>query len=100
MDISRGMLYQLQQKLPAKRLSAQLVRADVQTLPFKQRFELAILPFQSFMELIGQLKQAHCLQSVYCSLLPGGTFFCTLHNPLLRRRSVDGELHVLGRFRH
>lgn len=97
-DISRGMLDILKRKFKSKGLSAEVICTDVESLPFEGQFELAIFPFQSFMELIGQEKQAKTLTSVYNALIPGGKFFCTLHNPQVRRKSVDGCLRIVGKF--
>jgi hypothetical protein len=38
------------------------------------------------------------LAGVYRHLRPGGTFICTLHNPTVRRRSVDGRRRLIGRY--
>lgn len=97
-DISRGMLDVLERKLLSKGLAAEVICADVEALPFDGQFELAIFPFQSFMEIIGQEKQAKTLTSIYNALAPGGKFFCTLHNPQVRRKSVDGCLRIVGKF--
>ena len=97
-DISRRMLDVLERKFKSKGLSAEVICADVETLRFERQFELAIFPFQSFMELIGHQKQVKTLNSVYNALTSGGRFFCTLHNPQIRRKSVDGCLRSVGKF--
>ena len=99
-DISPGMLDVLKRKLEEEELEAQVFCADAQHLEFSEDFELAILPFQSFMELVGREKQLNCLRSVYRALIPGGRFYCTMHNPEIRRRTVDGVLRGIGSFEH
>jgi SAM-dependent methyltransferase len=97
-DISRGMLDVLERKLKSQGLAADVLCADVQVLEFDADFDLAILPFQSFMELVGEAKQRGALDSVFRALKPGGRFFCTMHNPAVRRRTVDGVVRGVGAF--
>lgn len=97
-DISQGMLDVLNGKLQKEKLNARLQCSDVQHLNFVEEFEMSILPFQSFMELVGRGKQLNCLRSVYRALIPQGIFYCTLHNPRIRRSTVDGVLRGVGTF--
>ncbi|MGB5830695.1 MAG: methyltransferase domain-containing protein [Thiohalocapsa sp.] len=97
-DISQGMLNELERKLKEHSYSAELICADMKHLDLKDKYELAILPFQSFMELIGREKQLNVLSSVYRTLASGGRFFCTMHNPVIRRQVVDGCLRFVGKF--
>lgn len=99
-DISRAMLDVLERKLKNLNLKARVVCSDVQHLKYDREFELAIFPFQSFMELIGSDKQLNCLRSVYDALVWRGTFYCTMHNPEIRRMSVDGVVRKVGTFKH
>ena len=71
---------------------------DVCRLELPPDFELAILPFQSFMEILGEDRQREALAAVARCLAPGGRFLCTLHNPEVRRAQVDGALRVVGQF--
>src|SRR5690606_13901500 len=97
-DVSRGMLDVLNRKLADRGLDAELVCADVCQLQLGARFELALLPFQSFMEIVGESRQREALSAVFASLVPDGRFICTMHSPAVRRRQVDGTLRVVGRF--
>jgi len=99
-DISRRMLNVLERKLEEEELKANLLCADAQHLDFAEEFEVAILPFQAFMELVGKEKQLNCLRSVFRALVPNGRFYCTMHNPAVRRKSVDGVLRGLGAYKH
>lgn len=67
-------------------------------MQFDRAFDVAILPFQSFMELVGEPKQANTLRSVHRSLAPGGRFYCSMHNSAVRRKTVDGVLRGVGAF--
>jgi len=97
-DSSSAMLDVLSQKLRQRGLPAEIVSADVCQLRLPAAFELAILPFQSFMEIIGEENQRATLDAVFASLVPGGRFICTLHNPAIRRKQVDGLLRFVGQF--
>lgn len=97
-DRSQGMLRVLAKKLKQRGVHAGVICADICQLPFRERFELAILPFQSFMEIVGEENQRAALAAVFFCLAPGGRFICTLHNPVVRRRQVDGLLRVVGKF--
>ena len=97
-DSSRGMLDVLARKLKARHLSADLWCADVCRLDLRTSFQLALLPFQSFMEIVGEERQRQALSAVFACLAPGGRFICTMHNPAVRRRQVDGVTRMVGRF--
>lgn len=97
-DVSAGMLAVLSRKLAAEGLGAEVVCADVCELALPARFPLAILPFQAFMEIVGEERQRRALAAVRSCLLPGGRFVCTFHNAAVRRRQVDGALRIVGRF--
>ena len=97
-DGSQGMLDVLSRKLRDEGLCAELECADVCRLEFEACFKIALLPFQSFMEIVGERRQRQALSVVFKSLLPGGRFICTMHNPVIRRRQVDGVLRTVGRF--
>lgn len=97
-DSSQGMLDALARKLAGRGLHAEIHCMDVCRLELPHRYELAILPFQAFMEIVGEESQRAALASVFRCLAPGGRFLCTLHNPAVRRTQVDGVLRVVGRF--
>lgn len=97
-DGSRGMLDVLSRKLRARGLSAEVVYCDVCQLELHPRFQLALLPLQSFMEILGETRQRQALSAVFACLAAGGRFICTMHNPAVRRAQVDGTLRLVGRF--
>lgn len=97
-DSSNAMLEVLSRKLQQRGLHAEVVCADVCQLSLPVAFELAILPFQAFMEIIGEENQRAALAAVFECLAPGGRFICTLHNPAIRRKQVDGLLRLIGQF--
>ncbi len=97
-DMSRAMLSVLERKLAARGLAAEIVCADVCRLTLERRFDLALWPFQAFMEIVAEADQAAALASVFALLNAGGRLICTMHNPAVRRASVDGVFRVAGRF--
>lgn len=97
-DLSQGMLDVLRRKLDARGLRAEILCQDLCHLDLPPRFELAILPFQAFMEIVGEPSQQAALAAVARCLAPGGRFVCTLHNPPVRRTQVDGVLRLVGQF--
>jgi SAM-dependent methyltransferase len=98
-DLSGAMLAKLRGKLSAKGLAADVVEADVSVLALPRRdYTLALLPFHAFAELPTPEVQRATLARVYEHLAPGGRFICTLHNPSVRLRTVDGLTRLLGTF--
>lgn len=97
-DGSQGMLDVMAGKLTHMGLHAEIRCMDVRRLELHGGFDLAILPFQAFMELISEEDQRAALDSVFACLQPGGRFTCTLHNPVVRRAYVDGVPRAVGAF--
>lgn len=99
-DYSREMLARLCAKVHDRSGLLRAVLADVRALPFARDFALAILPFNSFGEIIDYEGQLAGLRSIRGVLNERGVFICTLHNPSVRLRSVDGELRTVARSPH
>jgi len=97
-DISREMLGVLAGKLTERESTPALVCADVRSLPLRRGYELAIIPFNSFAELISAEDQLCSLAELNRVVVTGGHVICTLHNPAVRRLSLDGEERLLGRY--
>jgi SAM-dependent methyltransferase len=96
-DLSGPMLARLRAKLAAKGLNAAVCEMDVASLDLaERRFPLILLPFQSFAELLDPEEQRAALGRIAMHLADGGRFICTLHNPRVRRRTIDGQLRLLG----
>jgi len=97
-DQSPQMLKKLEMKLRRKNLQAEVLCMDLLNIQYNSAFDMAILPFQSFMEIIGKEDQIVALDRIHQALMQGGSFICTMHNPVVRRRSVDGALRFVGHF--
>lgn len=96
-DGSPEMLAVLREKLESGKLSAAVHQMDVRELDLHKQFDLIVLPFNSFAELLSPDDQGKALAAIHAHLSEGGRFICTLHNPHIRLRSVDGRLRLLNR---
>ena len=97
-DNSPDMLAILRQKLAAKGLSANVYEMDMCNLAIPEKFDLIIIPFNSFAEIISLDEQCKALKSIWNSLTETGRFICTLHNPLIRLKLVNGQLVLRGKY--
>jgi ubiquinone/menaquinone biosynthesis C-methylase UbiE len=97
-DVSEGMLARLEEKLREWDLSARTVRADVRLLDLPEEFDLAMVPFHSFSELVAGRDRELALRAICRCLKEGGRLICPLQNPRLRARSADGALRMNGVF--
>jgi ubiquinone/menaquinone biosynthesis C-methylase UbiE len=98
-DVSEGMLARLEERLRARKLEARVVRVDIRYLDLpEEEFELALIPFHSFSELVSPRDQELALRAIYACLKKGGHLICPLHNPAIRARSADGALRLNGSF--
>lgn len=95
-DFSAAMLDLLQDKLARRGLSAEVHRMDVRHLRLNRRFRQIIIPFQAFPELTSEQDQRLALERIHDHLEDDGLFICTLHNPEVRRQSVDNQLRLVG----
>ncbi len=97
-DASERMLARLEERLHARKLDARVLRADVRYLDLCDEFDLALIPFHSFSELVSPGDRELALRSVHECLREGGRLICPLHNPAIRARSADGALRLNGSF--
>lgn len=96
-DNSAEMLARLRAKLEERGLSAEVLQMDVRQLALGKKFAMVFIPFHSFSELLGEEEQYKVLAGVYTHLTDAGHFICTLHNPEVRRRRIDGQLRLWGK---
>lgn len=99
-DNAPEMLAVLREKLAQRGLTADVYAQDVRRLALDKRFDLILLPFHAFAELASGDDQQQALHAIHTHLAPGGRFICALHNPPVRLRSVDGLLHLIGKYPH
>jgi len=96
-DKSPEMLAVLEQKLTHQGLSAAIHAVDVCHLDLGKQFDRILLPFQSFAELRSLNEQKETLTRIHRHLSPDGRFVCSLHNPHVRLKTVDGRLKLRAR---
>jgi len=97
-DSSPEMLAYLRQKAYQQELTYTVVQSDVTEMDLGQTFDLILLPFNSFAELVEPEAQRKALAAIRRHLAPGGTFICTLHNPPARLQVVGQGLKLRGKF--
>ena len=97
-DVSEGMLTRLEERLRARQLEAEVLRADVRHIDLREEFDLALIPFHSFSELVSPHDQVLALRAIHSCLKEGGRLICPLQNPAIRARSTDGALRFNGSF--
>ncbi len=82
-------------KLQSLELKADILQMDVAEMELHRQFAMVIIPFNSFSHFTAPEDQRKTLERIHHHLLPGGTFICTLTNPKVRQKSVDGQLRLL-----
>jgi SAM-dependent methyltransferase len=100
-DASAGMLARLREKLAERQEAARnitILQSDVRELALNRQFDHILLPFHSFSELTAEEDQRRVLATVARLLRAGGRFICPLHNPPVRRATLDGLPRLVGRF--
>jgi SAM-dependent methyltransferase len=97
-DRSHEMLARLRRKLEGRHLQARVYEMDICDLALPDRFDLIILPFHSFCEIVDPDDRKRALARIFDHLREGGRFICTLTNPTLRVRALDGQLRLSGSY--
>ena len=92
------MLAILRQKLAAKDLSADVYEMDMCNPSLTEKFDLIIIPFNSFAEILSIDEQRQALTGIWNCLTDTGRFICTLHNPPVRLKSVNEQLLLRGKY--
>jgi len=98
LDNSPEMVAILRNKLRSKGLEASVYEMDVCRFSISDLFDLIIFPFNSFAEIVDPVKQKAALRNIHSHLTNNGRFICTLHNPAIRRKLIDGQVHLRGKF--
>ena len=90
-DYSAEMLDVLRHKLEKHNLAADVHEMDVRNLSLGRSFELILLPFHSFSEVIEPADRVRALARIRMHLSPGGRFLISLHNPSIQVPRLNGE---------
>jgi SAM-dependent methyltransferase len=97
-DSSAEMLAQLRTKVAGSNISPVVVEQDIVHLSLPTQYDLALIPFNSFSEIISVPEEIEALTSIRRHLTAKGRLIVTLHNPTVRLCRVDGRSHLLGSF--
>jgi len=97
-DLSPGLLKELSNKLDKYRLNSKLYCQDISALKLDSIYDLVIIAFNSFSEILDKENQFAIFHSVHNILSPKGQFILTLYNPIYRRKYIDNHLSVIDRF--
>ena len=97
-DLSAASNAILEKKLHQLALTADVYQMDVCDLDLKKKFDMVIIPFHSFAHITSPADQRKALQRVRQHMVPGGTFICTLANPAVRQKEVDGQLRLIRKY--
>ncbi len=97
-DNSPEMLAVFKRKLKRQDLSADVYEMDVCKISLPKKFDLIFMPFHSFAEILSPADQHKTLKSIRQHLSPEGRFICTLHNPTIRIKRINGKKKLVGEF--
>ena len=97
-DISAQLNAIFKKKLDEAGLNADVYQQDICDLDLPKKFERIIIPFHSFAHIISKGNQRKAMDRIYEHLTSGGTFICTLGNPAVRTKAVDGQLHLFRKY--
>jgi SAM-dependent methyltransferase len=97
-DISAKLNAILKNKLHQMGLKADIYRMDICALELQKKFDMIIIPFHSFAHITSPDDQRKALTRIRQHLNPGGTFICTLGNPNVRQKVVNGQLRLLNKY--
>lgn len=97
-DFSPALNEILEAKLRQKDLQANVYTMDIRQLALKTKFAMIIIPFHSFAHITSMEDQKQALTRIKQHLAPGGTFICTLGNPNVRQKAVDGQYRLLRKY--
>jgi SAM-dependent methyltransferase len=97
-DYSEGMLNVFRKKISGKNYIVELINMNVTELKLNRKFDFIFLPFHSLSEIISKELQIRALTKISEHLNKDGIFICTLQNPVIRLKSADGTLRMLGKF--
>ena len=97
-DLSAELNAVFENKLRQMGLKADVYQMDVCELDLHKKFEMVIIPFHSFAHITSPDDQQKALDRIRQHLSPGGTFICTLGNPKLRQKAVDGQLRLFRKY--
>jgi hypothetical protein len=100
LDISKGLLSRLKEKLSPEGLSCGIIHADATNFTAEDRYDLILIAFNSISEITDPDSLRDLFTSVSRNLSDRGEFLFTLYNPLFRRRSISGSVSFVREIAH
>jgi SAM-dependent methyltransferase len=97
-DLSKGLLDKLRDKLIANKLISNVFCQNICMLQIPHKYDSVIIGCNSFGEIIKKEDRIKVIRSVYDLLNDNGEFVITLHNPINRRKLIDRTLKHVGNF--
>lgn len=97
-DYSERMLAVLEKKIKKGGYECPIHKMDITQLSLKEKYDLILIPFNSLSEILETEKHQKTINRVYEHLTDTGVFICTMHNPNIRLKTVDGMLRLMGRY--
>lgn len=98
LDSSPEMLAILNQKRQNLELNMPIYEGDMTNFSLPDKYDLIIIPFNAFAEVIEPAAQQKALACMQAHLADNGRLIVTLHNPPIRLKQVDGLIHLQGKF--
>jgi SAM-dependent methyltransferase len=98
LDSSPEMLAVLRRKLRDHGLSAPIYEMDATDFALPEQFDLIIIPFNAFGEFADPAAQRATLATIRPHLADGARLIVTLHNPPVRLKTIDGQVHLRGKY--
>lgn len=97
-DYSKEMLAVLEKKVTENGLECSIHNMDITELALKEKYDLIMLPFNSLSEIVDKEKHQKTLNGINQHLSDKGVFICTMHNPQIRLKTIDGVLRFMGKY--
>lgn len=97
-DISKGLLEKLSNKIMSEKLLSNIYCQDIRYLNLKDHYDLIIIAFNSFSEIVDKEDQNKVFKSIYNILTDSGEFIFTLYNPQFRRKSINNNIAFINEY--
>jgi SAM-dependent methyltransferase len=99
LDYSEGQLGVFKKKLAQHNLQTSLYLSDARDFSLAKRYELIFIGFHAIAEVVDNADKLQVFRCVHRHLSEAGEFWLSLHNPAVRKESIDGNERSYGVFR-
>lgn len=96
LDYSAGMLARFREKIAAAGRACTLYEADARAFDLPRHYGLIYIGFHAIAEVLDDADKLRVFACARRHLAPGGAFWVSLHNPPVRRKTLDGEERSFG----